>query len=386
MIDKVENCCGCSACFNACKKQAIIMESNDEGFLFPVIDKSKCINCGKCEKACPIQNHPKVNKNKKAYACYADSFNKRMKSCSGAVFTLLAEKMLEQNGVVYGAAFDDRLNVYHLKVDSVDDLKTIKGSKYVQSIIGITYSEIEDSLKIGKTVLFSGTPCQVSGLLSFLGKEYENLFCVDVICHGVPSPMVWAKYLDELSPNVRVVNMSFRNKTNGIKNKTLDYYLADGSVISEKYEESAYIKGFIQDMYLRPSCYQCEFKGINRCSDITIGDFWGLQNFYPKFGDDYGVSAVIVHSSKGEKYFESIKNDMHLISVTSKQIAAGNDSLLLSAKTNNRRNEFFERLSRNESMSDIINSLYDPGFWENKKHPTTNKLLLKRVKSFLIRN
>lgn len=383
MIDKVENCCGCRSCYNICLHSAIQMKPDNEGFFYPIIDKNKCVNCGQCKKSCPVINQPKNNTLNKAFACYSVDFDKRMRSCSGAVFALLSEKVLNSDGVIYGAAFNNDCQVHHICVSDSEGLEKLKGSKYIQSDIGFTYLNAQRSLKSGKLVLFSGTPCQIAGLKQYLKKDYENLFCIDLICHGVPSPMIWEKYLNEISPEHTIVNMSFRNKENGIKNKTLDYTLDNGDVIKEKYEESDYIKGFIQNMYLRPSCYSCKFKGFDRCSDITIGDFWGLKNYYPNFGDDYGVSAVITHSNKGLEFFESLKDDLCLIEVEPNQVATYNESLLEPAKMNPRRNELFERMST-ESIHSIVTSMYDNSFWDqcistNETHQFSIKKTLKRL-------
>lgn len=353
-----EQCCGCHACYNICPSNAIEMIMDSEGFLYPKVSIEKCVNCGKCMKSCPGIKSPEINPLDKAYACFAKDREEHMSSSSGGFFAILARQILKENGVICGAAFDNSMQVNHIITDSRIGLDKIKKTKYVQSIIGQVYSQIEKILKTRRIVLFSGTPCQVAGLKLFLGKEYDNLVCIDLICHGVPSPKVFTRYLSEKSENHKIVAMTFRNKKNGVHNSILDYWLDNGEKISETYEESPYIKGFNQNFFIRPSCFNCKYKGIKRCSDITIGDFWGIDEFHPKFSDSYGTSAVILHSEKGIQMFEKVKEELHFVEATSHEIGAWNPCLYKPVEKNMKRTDFFEKL-KYKTIAEVVIELQD---------------------------
>ena len=217
----------------------------------------------------------------------------------------------------------------------------------------------------GRMVLFSGTPCQVAGLKLFLGREYNNLVCIDLICHGVPSPKVFSKYLSEKAGKHKIVAMTFRNKQNGVHNSVLDYWLDNGEKISETYKESIYIKGFNQNFFIRPSCFKCKYKGIRRCSDITIGDFWGIDEFHPNFSNSYGTSAVIIHSEKGIQIFEKIKEKLCFVEATSHEIGAWNSCLYKPVKKNMKRKDFFEKL-KSKTVTETVNELQDHNCKKNQ--------------------
>lgn len=377
-------CTGCHACFNACPMNAIEMKPDSEGFLYPIVDEDKCINCNKCKKACPILNKPKLQPLSEAYGCKAKDDGERMTSTSGGVFAVLAHKTLAENGVVCGAAFDDDNSVFHLIAENEDDLVRIKGTKYVQSRIDDTYKTLKEILDEGRQVLFSGTPCQVAGFKSFLNKDYDNLLCVDLICHGVPSPEVWQKYLDEISENCSVERVVFRSKSNDGGQAENKFYLSNGEVKSEIYNESPYVKGFIKNLYVRPSCFDCQFKGIKRCSDITVGDFWSVKEYFPDFTDNKGVSAIIIHNNTGKQRFNDISDCLDVVKATPEQISLWNECLLQSTSYNPLRETFFERQNE-ESVVSLIGELvigseknveaYKPSFSEKVKNKL--KFLIK---------
>ncbi len=383
MLDHVgDRCCGCFACFNICPHCCIEMKENEEGFLYPKVDSSACVKCGFCERVCPVLHPVKKTRSIAVYAAYRNDFDKRMESASGGIFSLLAEKIIENGGIVYGAAFDENMMVSHIAVKQNDDLKLLKGSKYIQSAIGFSFKEIKKALEAGIFILFSGTPCQVAGLSGFLGKEYDNLLKVSVICHGVPSPGLWRAYIDEKFGSNIVKAMSFRNKTDGMSNAVLDYTLSDGSIVKEKYRDSIWQKGYTQNLFLRESCYQCRFKGYPAGNDITIGDFWGLQSIHPEFYDEYGVSAVLLNTIKGEKWFKMIKNDCTFIQVRAKDVEIGNESLIKPAKRNTRRKVFFTRIRVGESIESVITSLYDESFWNTPRQAVLIHIA-KKIKTLL---
>ncbi len=356
VLDKKEKCCGCSACYSICPVQAIEMQPDEEGFLYPIISEKKCIGCGRCKEVCPITHKPSNFSLKLSYGCYAKRQEEQMESSSGGVFSVLARKVLLENGIVCGAAYDEKQLVFHLIIESENELFRLKGTKYVQSRIENVFSDIKEFLAQNRTVLFSGTPCQVAGLKSFLGKEYDNLICVDLICHGVPSPKVWERYLKQISKGSTVEKVTFRNKSQGINRITLDYYLKDGNVIQENYADSLYMKGFIQNLYVRPSCFECKFKGADRCSDLTIGDFWAVKEYHPEFYNDKGVSAIIVHSEMGKRWIKKIEEELNIIQSSIKELACWNECLLESTVKNDRREDFFSQWN-DEDLESILKEL-----------------------------
>lgn len=247
---KKEKCYGCYACYNICPLNAIDMLEDEEGFEYPKVNEEKCINCKRCLRACPSINPPHVNSDTAAYACYAKNQEEHMSSSSGGIFAIIARKILKNKGMVFGAAFDNQMKLGHISIEDNNELYKVKGTKYIQSSIGTTFVKVKENLKKGRMILFSGTPCQIAGLKAFLNEDYDNLLCVDLICHGVPSPGVWKRYLKEQFGSNKVISMQFRNKTRGINDVTLDYTLTNGSVFREHYKESSYIQGFLIKFYI----------------------------------------------------------------------------------------------------------------------------------------
>lgn len=354
--DKTE-CCGCHACFNACPTGAIKMQEDEKGFKYPVIDKSKCISCGVCEKVCPIKNNNKVENNPIAYACFNKNDDIRKNSSSGGVFTLLASAIINQGGTVFGAAFDEKFNVKHIKVDKIEDLNGLRGSKYVQSFVGETYKQAKDALSKGTKVLFTGTPCQIEGLKSYLQKDYENLYTQDIICHGVPSPKVWEKYKEyrKNKDNEEPIEISFRNKDNGWA-----HYNTFFKYKNKSYKKAAsadlYINAFLQNLSLRESCFACNFKKYNRISDITLGDLWGIDNIIPELNDDKGTSLVVINSEKGKKIFDEISNNIEVKEINLDDAIKYNHAMIKSVPENPNREKFFDDLE-NEDF-DVVAKRY----------------------------
>lgn len=323
-------CCGCSACVQICPKQCIVLKEDKEGFLYPVVNQTLCIACGKCEKVCPELHPFDVVESLKAYAAKHPDDTVRAESSSGGIFTLLADAVIDAGGVVFGARFDNDWSVVHDFTETHEGLQAFRGSKYVQSRIGSTYQQAEKFLKSGRKVLFTGTPCQIAGLKRYLHKEYENLWAVDFVCHGVPSPLVWKKYLEETIARQceknsvllhskslvsernsiayewmrKIDSISFRNKNLGWKKfsfaLTLSEVTTDGEkntvLLSTIFPENEYMQAFLSNFSLRPSCYHCPVKGGKSGSDLTIGDFWGIEQIAPEIDDDKGCSLVIVHN------------------------------------------------------------------------------------------
>lgn len=294
-------CCGCEACAQVCPKHCIRLEVDDEGFSYPHIDTSVCVDCGLCEKVCPFLNATRVVNKNNIFAAINANEEIRMASSSGGVFSALSETLIADGGVVYGAAFDNDWSVCHIRVDDITCLERLRGSKYVQSKINNTYKEVEADLKCSRIVLFSGTPCQVKGLKLFLRKSYENLITVEVVCHGVPSPKVWQSFLTEINPHDKdITSIQFRNKKRGWSSYSIEIQTKDESLFSDYARNCLYINGFIQNLYIRPSCSNCPAKSGSSMADITLADYWGVSAQYPELNDEKGVSAILTHSEKGE--------------------------------------------------------------------------------------
>lgn len=323
-LSNKRDCCGCHACLSICPKSCISMRADEEGFLYPVVDEQACIDCGLCENVCPVLNQNAERKPIEVYAAKCNDEKVRQESSSGGLFTVVAEGVIAKGGVVFGAKFDQEWRVIHAWTDNLEGLAAFRGSKYVQSCIGNTYKEAEQFLKQGRRVLFTGTPCQVAGLKKYLRKEYDNLTTIDVVCHGVPSPLVWQTYLNELVCTKRtdgknsvssslndlsvIADIAFRDKTMGWKKfgfkiSYVDYRVTKNTVSKsaieynvEPFYENLYMKGFLRNLYLRPSCYACAAKSGKSGSDLTIADFWGIEKIHPELDDNRGVSALLVYN------------------------------------------------------------------------------------------
>lgn len=355
-IKDKKDCCGCYACYNICPKQCITMKVDEEGFWYPVIEQNKCINCNLCEKICPVINPIDRNTSLKlSYAMKNKDEEIRLRSSSGGMFYLLAENIIRQNGVVYGAGFDGDFSVKHIKINKEQEIGLLQGSKYLQSSIGNTYVQVKKDLEGDKKVLFTGTPCQIEGLKNFLRKDYINLFTMDFICHGVPSPMIWKEYLNEIRDNKQgeIKTVYFRDKKLGWKLFSLKIIFDKDTYINDL-NQDLYMKGFLQDLYLRPSCYNCKFKKINRLSDITVADFWGIEKVLPKMDDDKGTSLIIIHTDKGKQLFDILFDKMIVNEVNMNEALKYNPSMIKSVKYNEKRKEFFERFINEKTLTTLI--------------------------------
>lgn len=356
-IETKHHCCGCQACVQVCPKSCLEMQQDEEGFLYPVLSAADaCIQCGLCERVCPILHTPETEKKiPTAYAANNLNTSVRLESSSGGIFTLLAEQILSQGGIVYGAALDGGY-VWHIRVEKAENLALLRGSKYVQSDIGKTYLQVKQDLEQKRKVLFTGTPCQIAGLKSFLRKDDDNLVCMDLICHGVPSPMVWKKYISfrEKNAGASVVGMSFRDKQYGWKEFAMRVVFSDDAVYLRKTAEDVYMKAFLNDLCLRPSCYHCKFKKINRVSDITVADFWGIEDMCPDLDDDKGTSLVIVNSEKGRKIWEEIRSRTANLEVNFMQAIESNPAMVQSAKEPKDRSAFMREISESEFETVVL--------------------------------
>ena len=392
LLDK-KDCCGCSACASACPKQCISMVADNEGFLYPQINEEKCVDCGMCENVCPTTSRIIKREPKRVFAAKNSDEDVRMRSSSGGVFSMIADWVITRGGVVFGACWNERWEVVHDYTETKDGISKFRGSKYVQSRIGSAYKKAEQFLKKGRIVLFSGTPCQIAGLTRFLKKEYANLLKVDIICHGVPSPLVFKKYIDERithastvekrkcdrnrigsTSRAEVKDISFRDKRQGWKNFGFNMIVrcTDGNIKSyyEPKNENLFIKGFLSNIYLRPSCYYCHFKGFHTCSDLTLGDYWGIDAC---FDDDKGVSAITINSDKGEQLFSNIEN-IFLRESSCADLASKNLALFNSVEMPMARKVFF--MDKDVDIDIRINESL-------KKMPLYKRILARITKIFL---
>lgn len=356
------NCCGCSACLQACPKHCITMQQDAEGFKYPQVDTSSCIDCGLCEKVCPFLHPYEPRTPRHTYAAINNNEQIRMESSSGGIFTLLAEQIITDGGVVFGARFDENWQVKLDYTETVEGLASFRGSKYVQARSEETFVQCERFLKSGRKVMFSGTPCQIAGLNHYLRKEYDNLLTVDFVCHGVPSPKVWAKYLHEVAGIVNVQGVSMRDKWHeGWKrfNFVLDYKKGSEMIsLSSWHQENDYMNAFLRNMILRPSCYACKSKECRSNSDITIADFWGIQSILPTMDDNKGNGLVLIHTTKGKEHmpFDKMKYE----EVTFEEGYRNNPAIFRSAKPWPRRAEFFQQLDKEDGVVELIRKSLRP--------------------------
>lgn len=339
---KKEECCGCGACENVCPKKCIIMKQDDEGFFYPEVDESVCVQCNMCVNTCPFRNVAETAQPKECYAAIYEDEKIRMMSSSGAIFSLFGQYVISQRGDVFGSAFsDDFKRVEIIGVDNYKDLERLYGSKYVQSQVSFSYQHVKESLIDNKIVLFSGTPCQVSGLRRYLKRDYENLYCIDIICHGVPSPMLWEKYASSIEEKYggKISFINFRCKDKSWSQFGMKARVGD-MVVFEPKENNSYLYMFLRNYCLRPTCYQCKMKGHSE-ADITIGDFWGINNIYPDMNDDRGISSIMVRNEKGKRLVELVKPHMTFRECTYEDIVRNNSAELYSVQWPKERNTFF---------------------------------------------
>lgn len=343
-------CCGCSACVDACATGAITMEQGHDKALYPVIDQSKCVDCGRCRAVCPITNNAFGNElnEKKAYAAYLQDREQRNKSASGGAFVAVVEALKSRHPdlLVAGAVWQTPSKVIH-KLVSADEIEQLRKSKYVQSDARGIYKSVKSALASDRAVLFSGTPCQVAALKAYLGKDYEKLYTVDIICHGVPGEAVLKKYLDELSEKKKskIKEVCFRYKKKDIYGEIhSDYFnitFKNGKTQCKNKKSDSYLRGFHRGLFYRESCYFCPFANSRRNSDITLGDYWGIQNLYPDVIDYTGVSSILINTEKGNSIF-NFENSMKVIETDVDFLINHNAQLRAPTNSHGKRKFFFE--------------------------------------------
>ncbi len=365
-----KECSGCSACMTICPKSCIKMVADKNGFLVPRINTTLCVQCGICEKVCPVLNVTNASVRKssehtpESYAVQALDVKIKKDSSSGGVFTLIAESVIKNGGVVFGAAFSEDFSVEHTEAVQISELDKLKCSKYVQSDLKDSFKRVKKYLEEDKSVLFCGTPCQVEGLLSFLKQPYEGLITVDFVCHGIPSPKAFNEYLNyrKKQYNSNITAMSFRDKTYGWQNYCIRIDFENGEMYLKQFGEDLYMKAFLSNISLRESCYDCKFKALGRKSDITIADCWGIDKVRPELNAIDGVSLVLVQSPKGHKLLNSIKRDCKIDDVEIKNLIQHNPCITNSVSKHNFRQYFFNRLGKTD-FEKLANNCFNPSYF-----------------------
>lgn len=352
---KKDKCCGCGGCSQICPKNAITMSTDDDGFIMPTVNTDLCIECGLCEKVCPIINGEKVVSREEP-TCYG-AINKNrselMSSSSGGIFSVIAEYVLNKGGIIYGAAFDDNMQLSHIGIDRKEDLFKLRGSKYLQSNIKDVFIQIRNNLKEGRLVYFTGTGCQVAGLKCFLRKDFDNLICSDILCHGTPNQQVFDEVIKSLEHKYKgkVVGYDFRDKkingwscsssSSSIERNGKVKYIGFDPIMQ------CYFNAFIKGADYRDVCYKCPFAQDRRSGDITLADFWGAENYLPLKDKRAGISAILVNTEKGKALLNEIKEDITLYDAKLDDIKVINKTLIAPTPKPKIRDSFFDKFKEN---------------------------------------
>lgn len=365
-LKRKEDCVGCNACLQICPRKCISLCWDEQGFNYPRVDIKRCIECGLCERVCPVLHQDIQTLPLKAYAAYNPKDSIRKESSSGGIFYLIAEKVIRDGGVVFGAKFDSDWSVIHSHTDNIDGIRLFQKSKYVQSKIDSSYRFVKEFLTNGRTVLFSGTPCQIAGLRKFLKKDYGNqLILVDTACHGVPSPMIWKSFLKEFTEREHckvedITNINFRDKRHGWETYGMSIRFKGKSSEKEWYssvKDNLYMQGFLKNLYLRPSCYLCPTKCGKAHSDITLADFWGIRNNYPDLYSEQGVSLVLSNTAKGEALLNIL--DIKKCEVDIENALNGNPAIKKSSEKSKTYHTFWQFYTKSglSSLPSLLHSM-----------------------------
>ena len=343
IIDKSQ-CTGCTACQQVCAHDAIRMQFDAEGHSYPIVNASKCVDCGLCEKVCPMLHKEKVPldtdlEKLTVRAVYNKDEEVRKKSTSGGVFSLMAEYMITQGGVVYAARFDEKYHILHSSFDSLADVDVFRGSKYAQSDLGNTFRQIRQELK-NKPVLFVGTPCQVAGLKSFLIKEYPNLYTCDFICMGISSPVIWEEYLKDYWDGHQIKEIFFKDKRNGWHQWQMNVKYDDKEYLVPGMADP-FFNSYLTHLTYRPSCFECPFRTCRRVSDFTIADCWGIDKINPEFDDNKGCTTIILQSKKAEDVFSKLSSRLKIMEYDINNVMEYNPYIVSPIPQNERREKFY---------------------------------------------
>jgi coenzyme F420-reducing hydrogenase beta subunit len=342
-IIQKEDCCGCHACRAACPSHCIEMVADSEGFLYPQVNEQICTGCGICDQFCPMTSEVSQGKPPIAFAAWNRDETIRAESSSGGVFSTLMEKILDQRGVVIGAAFNSMMILCHQSAQNAVESSKFRGSKYLQSVIGDAYQETQEFLHQGRYVLFSGTPCQIAGLYAYLGHDDHNLLTCDVACHGVPSPKVFAAYktMMERRHGAKVQKIAFRRKDSGWKRFSLALSFDNAKEYRRVVTDDPFMIGYLRNTYLRPSCHSCRFARLPRVADISLADFWGVEKHHPEWDDDTGTSLVLVQTEKGLNFWGACSNALVMHETDLTVAIRSNPCICGSVPPGNNRADFF---------------------------------------------
>lgn len=389
----VKNCSSCGACANVCGRNAISMQLDVEGFYRPVIDLEKCVRCGACERICPwnneVLNPNKSSNNPQTLAAFAKDESIRLQSSSGGIFSILAERILENGGVVIGVAQITPTHFGHIVVENKEDLGKLRGSKYVQADVGLVYREVRSLLKAGRKVLFSGTPCQVAGLYAVFGKAVSaDLFTVDIVCHGTPSVKVFEKYIKELEKeeSATVETSRFRDKRMGWRlysmTSSLNTISGDCFQFSKTLREDKFMRVFLQNICLNSSCADCHYGKLPRIADITLGDYWNIAKVHPQMDDNKGTSVVLLNTEHGKALFESVADKVFQCDSKVEHAIAGNPCIVRSSKQHPKRFDFFADLDK-YTLNDLIKKYCPYPSLINRIYAKTRRVLGKIKRKLL---
>ena len=376
-------CTGCSACASICPKQCIHMEPDAEGFLRPVIEKDSCVNCGVCQKVCPILSplHLSPPAETTAYAAYNLDSYIRWQSTSGGVFSALCEWTMDRGGVVFGAVYNEDFTVRHCMIDRETELWRLRGAKYAQSDLADCFSQVKACLTHGQHVLFSGTPCQIAGLQKYLGKSWETLLLVDVVCHGVPAPAVWEHYIHyrglQDADGARPTAINLRSKESGWPGYSVQFDYKGYSRYLVKNFGDPYLRSFVGDLCLRPCCYNCQFKGISRISDFTLADYWGIERQFPELHDGKGTSLIMIHSIKAKRIWEELRPQFRCQEVDPERAIVENPSAIKSSVLPKNREAFMSRFAH-EDFTRLVDELIPP--LPKPPSPTFLQRMINKIK------
>ncbi len=381
MICEKDKCTGCFACYNVCPKGAIEMKEDEFGYIYPEIIESKCINCGLCKKTCPVLNKVDLKEPLKCLAIRTTNNEILSKSSSGGIATIVSKKIIESNGIVYGARFIDNCEINHVRMDSVNQLYNAQGSKYVHSYIKDTFKNIRKDLNNNLTVLFIGTPCQIAGLKKFLIKDYSNLYTIDIICHGVPSQKFLKNEVLRINKNLKIDRVNFRDKQFSpfhfslVKNGKTFYY--------EDWHRSPYFYTFMKSYTYRDNCYSCRYATSKRCSDMTIGDFWGISK-ESKFYEtrNKGLSVALPTSDKGMYLLKIIDSEVEYEERPILEAINGNDQLQGPCSKNKLQIKFKKMYLKNKDFYIAYKKVFKKNHIKQKlkKNVLVSKLLkVKKV-------
>lgn len=342
-------CTGCHACYTKCPKNCIEMKENEEGFLYPSINEEECIGCNLCKKSCPVNQSPDFKQNLVTYAAWCKDSNEQKTSSSGGIASAFARKVIQDGGCVFGAAFELDLVLKHIKVETEEGVERLKGSKYIQSIVGDSYREVLKEVRTGRKVLFISTPCQVAGLLKCLDKTYENLITVDIVCHGTPSRKIFKEHISYLEQKnkVNIDSVKFRGESGFL----LECSCKGEKIYSKSSLEDPFFNGFLRGLFYREACYECNYARPERISDVTIGDFWELGKEIPFEHDSKdGISCCLVNSEKGKQFIEENQKNCNFVERPFDEAVNGNRQLRFPSHRHKGREKFFRAIKAGRSF------------------------------------